>query len=206
MEKRGVKADKMNPHGSIQNCRMFLPLTNLTDNDVWMVLLQSKPPWGGTHRNLVSIYRSAGGGECPLVLTKEDASSCGTTSPRFGCWTCTVISKDRSLEGLEPLYDFHKWLLNLRENDDNRISYRRDGTAKYRNDGSRVRGPFKMAVRRQILEKLYQLEKETDRTLMTKAELRFIESIWRQDEARYECRTVLLSMIGASPAVWGNHA
>lgn len=209
MEKRGVQADKMNPHGSIERCRMFSPLTDLTDDDVWMALLQSKPPWGGTHRNLVSIYRNAGGGECPLVLTKEDAPSCGTTSPRFGCWTCTVINKDRSLSGLidsgleelEPLHDFREWLLTLREKDKNRMPYRRDGAAKYRSDGTRIRGPFTMAIRRLILKKIQKLEKETGMALLTNAEIEFIEDIWRCDEARYECHASLLEMIGASPAI-----
>ena len=62
--------------------------------------MQRRAPWGGTHRNLITLYRNAGGGECPLVLSKEDAPSCGTTSPRFGCWTCTVVAKDRSMRGL----------------------------------------------------------------------------------------------------------
>ena len=99
MDKHGVSAGKMNPHSSIRNCRMFAPLADLEDNEVWMVLMQRKPPWGGSHRNLITIYRNAGGGECPLVLTKDDAPSCGSSSPRFGCWTCTVVKKDRSLNG-----------------------------------------------------------------------------------------------------------
>ena len=138
MKKRGVKADRMKPHGSIEGLRMFAPLADLRDEDVWMILMQLKPPWGGSHRDLVTLYRNAGGGDCPLVLSKEDAPSCGTTSPRFGCWTCTVVKKDKSLRGLidsghedeeklEALADFREWLIELREDDGNRMTVRRDG-------------------------------------------------------------------------------
>ena len=62
-------------------------------------LEQAAEPWGGSHRRLIKLYRDAGGGECPVVMSREDAPSCGTTSSRFGCWTCTVVSKDKSLTG-----------------------------------------------------------------------------------------------------------
>ena len=98
MDKHEVTPDNMNPHSSILGCRMFAPLADLEDDEVWMLLLQRRPPWGGSHRNLITIYRNAGGGECPLVLTKDDAPSCGTSSPRFGCWTCTVVEKGQKYE------------------------------------------------------------------------------------------------------------
>ena len=161
----GCSANKMNPHSSIKNCRMFAPLADLEDNEVWMVLMQRRPPWGASHRNLITIYRNAGGGECPLVLTKEDAPSCGSTSPRFGCWTCTVVKKDRSMNGtiesghpeqdkLEALLEFREELVRLREDNENRSTVRRDGLTKRRDDGTMVYGPFTLRVREQILEKL----------------------------------------------------
>ena len=71
-----------------------------------------------------------------------------------------MISKDRSLGGLidsgyeelEPLYGFREWLLELRENDINRMPVRRNLATKYREDGTRVRGPFKMEIRAKFLE------------------------------------------------------
>ena len=67
MAGRGVTATTMNPHSTIPNCRMFAPLADLRDEDVWKILMQRKPPWGGSHRDLITLYRNAGGGECPLV-------------------------------------------------------------------------------------------------------------------------------------------
>ena len=48
MDRRGADADGMNPHGTIAECRMFAPLADLGDDDVWMVLMQRRPPWGET--------------------------------------------------------------------------------------------------------------------------------------------------------------
>ena len=187
-ESQAAGSGRFNPHTSIKNCDMFAPIVNLVDDEVWAVLLQSRPPWGGTHRNLITLYRNARGGECPLVLSKEDAPSCGTTSPRFGCWTCTVVNKDRSLSGLvdagfeqfEPLVDFREYLLEMREKPGNRMKVRRDGRDKFRN-GNPVRGPFTLEVRKEILNKLQRLEKETKRDLISESEIEIITQIWKRD-------------------------
>ena len=202
MAKRGISATTMNPHSSIKGCRMFAPLADFDDDDVWLNLMQRPPPWGGSHQDLITLYRNAAGGECPLVLTDSDAPSCGSTSPRFGCWTCTVVKKDRSLMGLiksghedmaffTHLFDFREWLIELRENNENRQRVRRDGNAKYRSDGTLVFGPFKLEVRKEILRKLQALEVETGRTLISQAEIEVIEDIWRRDQILSDCREAL---------------
>ena len=202
MAKHGVSATKMNPHSSVEGCRIFAPLAEFEDEDVWLILIQRRPPWGGSHRDLITLYRNAGGGECPLVLTKDDAPSCGTTSPRFGCWTCTVVSKDRSLRGLidsghedaevfARLFDFREWLVQLREDDANRQRVRRDGNFKSRADGTPVMGPFKLDVRKRILSELQALEQETAQQLITESELDVIEDIWRRDQVRQDSRAAL---------------
>ncbi len=203
MENYEKGGKRMNPHNQIKNCRVFSPIAELTDNEVWAILMQSKPPWGGSHRNLITLYRNARGGECPLVLSKDDAPSCGSTSPRFGCWTCTVVTKDRSLAGLidsgfdefESLLDFRDWIIKLREDDKNRMSVRRDGTSKYREDGSRVRGPFTMEVRRKILKRLRALEQEAGKSFLSKPEMEVIEDIWRVDMVHYAARDALMRSV-----------
>jgi DNA sulfur modification protein DndC len=94
--------------------------------------LNSKPPWGGSYREIVNLYKNATGGECPFVMSSDDAPSCGTSSARFGCWTCTVVDKDNSLESLitsghqhlEPLANFRK---RLKEGN----AYGRESTVEY---------------------------------------------------------------------------
>ena len=211
MKKLGVEADSMNPHNSIEGCRIFAPLADLSDNDVWTVLMQRKPPWGGSHRELITLYRNAGGGECPLVLSKEDAPSCGTSSPRFGCWTCTVVEKDRSMRGtidsghpdqdkLELLYNFRETLIELREDNDNRLPVRRDGRAKFRSNGKRVYGPFTLEVRKDILDRLRSLEGRIGETLISPAEVEAIEDIWWRDEIRENGRQALIKKLNGETA------
>ena len=210
MTERGVTATTMNPHSTIPNCRMFAPLADLSDDDVWKILMQRKPPWGGSHRELITLYRNAGGGECPLVLSKEDAPSCGTTSPRFGCWTCTVVQKDKSMRGLidaghededmlEAFADFRDWLIELREDNSNRLPVRRDGRSKLREDGTRVFGPFTLEIRRVILDRLRTLEVQTGEALIMAAELDLIDDIWRRDRIREDGRLALLASVGVEP-------
>ena len=202
MDKRGVLSNAMNPHGQISDCWMFAPLADLDDNDVWLTLMQRVPPWGGTHRRLITLYRNAGNGECPLVISKDQAPSCGSASPRFGCWTCTVVKKDRSLRGLidsgyedaerlQALFDFRLWLIMLRENNDYRLPVRRDGNAKWKADGSRVYGPFTLEVRKEILSRLRLLERQVSCQLILPAEVECIQDIWWRDEIREHARISL---------------
>jgi len=208
MEKHGVSGTTLNRHSSIHECLMFSPISEFQDEDVWITLIQRKPPWGGTHRDLITLYRNAGGGECPLILSKEDAPSCGTTSPRFGCWTCTVVTKDRSLKGLinsghddteffEALYDFREWLIELREDDSKRQCVRRNGISKMRADGSLVLGPFTIDIRKEILYRLLELEKDLGKCLITTQELEFIYEIWRKDEVTLLCRDGLHNAVSS---------
>ena len=211
MKKRGVSANKMNAHSSIKNCRMFAPLADLVDNDVWMILMQRRPPWGSTHRNLITVYRNAGGGECPLVLSKADAPSCGTTSPRFGCWTCTVVTKDKSMTGtidsghpdrqkLERLSAFRDELIELRENNANRSEVRRNGRTKKRDDGTKVYGPFTLQVRQHILDKLQLLAEANGEELISPSELNVIHDIWRHDKIQDDSRQALINKLDGVPA------
>jgi 3'-phosphoadenosine 5'-phosphosulfate sulfotransferase (PAPS reductase)/FAD synthetase len=42
-------------------------------------------------------YASASNGECPIQIDTS-TPSCGNS--RFGCWTCTVVDRDKASEGL----------------------------------------------------------------------------------------------------------
>lgn len=181
--------ERLNDHNDLQGCKVYRPIVDFTTDEVWETLLQRRPPWGGTHRALVTLYRDGGGGECPLVLSKEDSPSCGTTSSRFGCWTCTVVVKDRSMTGfieaghenLEPLMDFRDWLSEIRSDSDRRMAVRRSGRATHLADGSLVPGPFTLAARREILEELLRVQALVNRELIKPAEIDLINTIWAED-------------------------
>ena len=42
---------------------LFTPLAGLGDDEVWAILGQAAPPWGGTHRDLIALYGDAGARE-----------------------------------------------------------------------------------------------------------------------------------------------
>ena len=52
------------------------------------------------------------GGECPLVVDSS-TPSCG--SSRFGCWVCTVVDKDRSMEAMIKNDEEKVWMTPLLE-------------------------------------------------------------------------------------------
>lgn len=183
--------ERLNDHNDLQGCKVYRPVVDFTTDEVWETLLQRRPPWGGSHRELITLYKDGQGGECPLVLSKEDSPSCGTTSSRFGCWTCTVVVKDRSMAGfieaghenLEPLMDFRDWLAVIRSDQDRRMAVRRSGRTTHLADGSLVPGPFTLAARREILDELLRVQSSTGRELITQPEIELIRTIWADDAA-----------------------
>lgn len=181
--------DRLNDHNDLQGCKVYRPIVSFTTEEVWETLLQRRPPWGGSHRELVTLYKDGQGGECPLVLSKEDTPSCGTSSSRFGCWTCTVVVKDRSMSGfieaghenLEPLMDFRDWLAEIRSDGERRMAVRRSGRTTHLADGSLVPGPFTLVARREILDRLLGVQSVVGRELITPDEVARIEAIWADD-------------------------
>ena len=184
--------ERLHKHPVLTGCLVYRPIVELDTEDVWEFLALSEPPWGGSHRKLIDLYRNASGGECPVVTSKDDAPSCGTTSSRFGCWTCTVVAKDRSLEGLveagftefTPLLDFRDWLVSIRNQKDRRLARRRDGRITTTNNGTLIPGPFTLQTRAEILERLRALQAETNQILITDEEADFIHALWSEEIAK----------------------
>lgn len=181
--------ERLNRHNDLVGCMVFRPIVELTTEDVWEFLGENAPPWGGSHTALISLYRNAGGGECPVVTQKSDVPSCGTNSSRFGCWTCTVVEKDRSLAGFveagfaefTPLLDFRDWLVTIRNDPTRRMARRRAGQITVTREGVYVPGPYTMEARAEILQKLLDLQSAVGRELVTPDERRRIKEIWAED-------------------------
>ena len=180
---------RLNRHSEIKACLIFNPIVDLHVDDVWEYLGSKTPVWDNDHSALIKLYRDSAGGECPVVMSKEDTPSCGTTSPRFGCWTCTVVQKDKSLDGFiesgyekfERLSDFREWLLEIRDLPENRMHRRRNGNVQFTKSGNLIRGPFTVEARRMILEKLLQLQIDYGSELISREEIELIYSLWAQD-------------------------
>ena len=181
--------ERLNHHNDLKGCLVFRPIVDLDTDEVWEFLATNDPPWGGSHQRLIQLYRDAGGGECPVVTSKEDAPSCGTTSSRFGCWTCTVVDKDKSLTGFVeagfdqfgPLLDFRDWLIAIRNDPERRLARRRDGRFTFGKNGVFIPGPFNMATRKEILDRLLDLQNLTAMPLISDAEVGEIRTLWVED-------------------------
>lgn len=187
---KNIEGTRLNPHDDLAGCLVFRPIVDFTTDEVWTLLLQRNPPWGGTHRELITLYKNAQGGECPLVIDKSQAPSCGTSSSRFGCWTCTVVEKDRSMEGfidsgheeMQPLMDFRDWLAVFRNERAKRMVERRDGRVVFMADGiTPVAGPFTVEARQEILERLLATQDQVSYPLITPDELSHIKHLWAED-------------------------
>jgi DNA sulfur modification protein DndC len=182
---------RLHPHNDLKNCFVFRPIVELSTEDVWEFLSVAPPPWGGSHKALIKLYRDAGGGECPVVTSKDDAPSCGTSSSRFGCWTCTVVAKDRSMEGFVesgfkefiPLLDFRDWLISIRNDPARRMLKKRKGQFVLSRKGEPVLGAFTLETRREILERLLDLQITAKRILISDEEIQQIRKIWAETVA-----------------------
>ncbi len=191
---RHEDADKgrLSPHSDHKGVSIFSPIKDLTNEDVWLTLLNSRPPWGGSYRELVTLYKNAAGGECPFVMTVGDAPSCGSSSARFGCWTCTVVEKDNSLaalieaghDHLEPLADFRDRLKQVSQSPQYRKTIRRNG--------QHGMGPLTPEARRMLLDELLALRAEADFPLISDHEVRLIREQWEKDKTQDLVRALAL--------------
>ncbi|PLA39941.1 DNA phosphorothioation system sulfurtransferase DndC [Neisseria sicca] len=185
---QNISASNLTPHGSLTNAFVYRPIMDVSTDDVWEFLSINNPPWGGSHNDLIRLYREAAGGECPIVLSQEDAPGCGTNSSRFGCWTCTVVNKDKSLQGFvdvgktefQPLLDFRDWLVEIRNKPEYRQVERRNGTLTIKG-GKHIPGPFTVEARQMILNRLLDVQMVYGKELITQEEIDLIKQIWADD-------------------------
>ncbi len=189
IEGRELANRLMNRHETIQDAYVYNPIVELTTDDVWDVLLRldgGETPWGSNNNELVSLYADADSGECPFAGNHAggQTQSCGNS--RFGCWVCTVVKEDKSLNGfirsghreLIPLSEFRSWLMSIRDDDDKREKKRRNGTVYETKDGQMGYGPFTWEARQLILTKLIETQQRMGYELITVEELKAIDEIW----------------------------
>lgn len=180
---------RLHPHKDLKGAYVYRPIVDLRTDDVWEILASNAPPWGGSHDRLIKLYRDASGGECPVVMSHEDAPGCGTNSSRFGCWTCTVVEKDKSLQGFvdsgnhqyAPLIAFRDWLREIRNDLSFRQGRRRNGKITVMDNGKLIPGPFTLDARRMILDRLLQTQNDYGDTLISDQEIETIKRIWATD-------------------------
>lgn len=204
MSKRTLVGDSLSRHNDLPNAFVYTPIEDWDADDVWTYLLNSKSPWGFNNRELVTMYRNAQSGECPLVIDKS-TPSCG--GGRFGCWTCTVVQRDRSMENMidngeewmRPLLDFRDFLTKTQEPETKktyREHRRRSGRVEFfESDGkTKLRwGPYKMEWRIKFLKMLLETQRKVQEEgpnpnvlLIQPNELQKIRQIWMHEEGVWD--------------------
>ena len=116
MEGRELLGHLLNRHETIKKAFVYPVIAKLTTSDVWDILgaNQRKTAWGGDNNQLINLYSGADSGECPFAgISSKDKQqqSCGQS--RFGCWVCTVVKEDKSLNGF--IRSGHEYPLTIYE-------------------------------------------------------------------------------------------
>lgn len=193
--------DMLSPNGSLPNCLVYSPVENWSNDDVWTFLMQTKNPWGYSNKELLTMYQGASSdGECPLVVDSS-TPSCGDS--RFGCWTCTLVEKDKSMSAMIQNDEEKEWMLPLLElrdeldvQDDRHLrDFRRMNGSVQLFNGRNIPGPYTQISRERWVRRL--LEAQTwirengpeyvrSLELITLEELEEIRRIWVVDKHEFE--------------------
>lgn len=200
-------------HSTLPNAWVYAPIAQWGMQDVWTYLLNNQSPWGDSNRELRMLYKQ-GEGECPLVVDSS-TPTCG--GGRYGCWTCTVSTHNRSLEAryedgedwLRPLLDFRELLkttidpahkLEFRD-----VRQRRTNIIKLTRRGEASPRSYTLDTRKMLLRRLLEAQVEVQREgpdpdmqLISLEELREIRRLWITEDGDWDdsMRTIYSEVIG----------
>ncbi|MGY5450538.1 DNA phosphorothioation system sulfurtransferase DndC [Agarivorans sp. MS3-6] len=227
ISKHKIDNSRLARHTTLANAFIYTPIDTWSMDDVWKLIracslevtvspmgigkkwaddyeLEWENPWGGKNLTLWNLYKdSSDQGECPMVID-DSTPSCGNS--RFGCWTCTVVTKDRAMESLikngeewmQPLLNFRNKLAktNVPANKDIYRNFkRRQGRVNYQRvkEGqelsetrAHVPGPYWLKYRKAWVKELLAQQFAFNQdgyqvTLITEPELHAIRQEWLND-------------------------
>lgn len=205
----GRVRERLCPHPNLINSLLYTPIEDWRTDEVWMYLMQFSNPWGYSNKDLFTMYRGAtADNECPLVVDTS-TPSCG--SSRFGCWVCTLVNSDKSMqamiqndeekEWLQPLVDFRAELDVDRDREKRDFRRLRGEVQLFeRNVNGEtsvepIHGPYTKYWREYWLRKLLTAQTEMrenapenmrDITLISQAELSEIRRIWLEEKHEFD--------------------
>ena len=200
MSLRKIEGTRLRTHLKLAGALVFAPIEDWTTSDVWSYLLQNaETPWGTDNNDLAAMYRTADA-ECPLVVDTT-TPSCGNS--RFGCWVCTVVTKDKSMEAMvdsgqtwmESLLAIRDELSDTQQPDRReqvRTARKLDGRVLLKNVGNELAlGPYTFQYSKDLLSRILRTQKELPPEagafeLISDAELLEIRRIWRFDRHDWE--------------------
>lgn len=190
-----IEGSILSKHSKFPNSYVYTPIANFSTEDIWAYLNQHQSPWGGCNHQLSELYD-------PEFVLDENTPPAGNT--RFGCWVCTLVTVDRSIqnlidggeEWLIPLRDYRNMLVDT-QIVEKKLHYREykrmDGQIKRRADGSIIPGPYKFEYSKLFLRKLLEIQCDARKNgpdpniqLILPEELHEIRKIWRLRRGDWE--------------------
>lgn len=156
--------DRLSPNASLPNSLVYSPIEEWSNDDVWLFLMQVTNPWGYNNKDLLTMYQGASpDGECPLVVDSS-TPSCGDS--RFGCWVCTLVDQDKSMQAMIQNDEEKEWMLPLLKlrndldvSDDRSIrDFRRMSGAVQLFHDRPIPGPYTQTARERWLREVLQAQ------------------------------------------------
>ncbi len=195
IEKHSAKGnyERVIPNDEIPGCWIFRPVMDMTTEQVWEYVRNSTPPWGNNNLSLLEIYNDAGmcnATQTCALMDEQSVAESKTILARFGCWTCTVVKRDKSLESLvengypelEPLIRFRERIREFSDTPEYRSKTRRSGQPGL--------GPLTMEARKILLEELIAIQEKLGKSLISQHEIRLIQEQWNQDLTTAQLRQI----------------
>lgn len=237
IEKREIEGYLLTPHATLRGknnlAYVYTPIVEFTTADVWDVLyhnntdymdfggyLGEEPAtaWGTSAMELFDLYLKGTGdsGECPFIADETSSkSSCGNS--RFGCWMCTVVKEDKSLNGfidsgheeLRVLAECRKWIMEERDKPENRKTHKRNGKVNIKN-GKVMPGSFTLEARGKILKKVLETQLiiqnyYPELELITEDELKAIEQLWKSETLERDLVQNIYEEVMGKSLPWKEH-
>jgi len=206
MKRYEIKGRRLRKH-TLPNAYVFAPIKELSTQQIWWYLAENESPWHSNNIDLVHIYRNASdNNDCPLI-TDISTPACGRS--RFGCWVCTVVRSDKTMQNLietgedwmTPLLELRNWLAKTIDRDDPNYEPEKYRMPVRRNFREGL-GPYWPRWRKYILERLLRAEanvrkERPELNLITRQELVTIQLIWHRDHIyEYDVSQVLNEAYG----------
>jgi DNA sulfur modification protein DndC len=200
LERHRVR-ERLSPNASLANSLVYSPIEAWSNDDVWMFLMQVPNAWGYDNHDLLTMYQGASAdGECPLVVDST-TPSCGDS--RFGCWVCTLVDQDKSMQAMIQNDEEKEWMLPLLDlrnaldvPDDRHLrDFRRMNGLVQLFHKRPIPGPYTQKAREDWLRRVLEAQRWVrmngpdhvhDLELITLAELEEIRRIWVIDKHEIE--------------------
>lgn len=150
---------------------IFCPIIHFSTAEVWEAINLSYPI--NINRDFLRKLYS-----CIGSVFDKDIFVSDNNNGRYGCWVCTVIRKDKAMEGLisndhenlKPLQEFIEWMRCIRNDEDRRMPNRMTGVIG--------KGPLNLETRKEILERLLEIQDKSNYCLISNEEIDYIRDVW----------------------------